>query len=411
MLESTVGAGSVAFGTNGDRTTLLDRARSIAKLIEADADAVEQDARITRRIHQAFVEQGLIWLPLPVEYGGADADVATCIEVVEEISRADGSAGWTLFVNLATFSGLFPFLSEETLALLYADGHPPVMAGQLNPAGRSETAADGHLCSGRHSFASGSAYADWICAAQILHEGDQPIMKADGTPKITIGLFPKNDVEFKGNWDVMGLAGTASYDYEVTPQIVPPIRMLDGDILSPFAEPLRGNAMLRMGALVAAYCLHTACALGIARRALQEMAALAGRKSRIGYGCKTSEDPVFLNAFAQADAEYWAARGRLIAVFKGAEAKVAGGGKLTLDDHAIMRQTATWTHVKAGEVVATCFRWAGTTPVRNPNVLGRCMRDILVANSHMLFDPKTMTDVGPILVERWSASLDALPSA
>ena len=386
-----------------DLLSPLDRARSIAGIIEAEADQVEQDTRITRAIHEALLDSELYWLPLPQVYGGADADIATCIEAVEEISRADGSTGWTYFVNLATFSGIFPFLSDETLSLLYADGKRPVFAGQLVPVGRSEKTPDGYRCSGRHNFASGSAFADWICATQFEYDGDTPVMKSDGLPKTTIALLHHDDVEFQGNWNVMGLAGTASYDYQVHEQVVPSVRMLDGDILSPDAEPLRGNAMLRMGALVTAYCMHTACALGIAKRAMQEVAKLVSQKTRVGYDGKIAEDPVFLNGFAQADAEYRAARGRVIEAFREAETKVASGGKLTLADHAILRQTATWAHGKAGEVAAFCFRWAGTTPVRNPNALGRCMRDILVANSHMLFDPKTLTDAGPVLVEQWTA--------
>lgn len=384
------------------RNVLLARARSIADLIESEADAVEREARITRPIHEAFCGTGLIWAPLPHEYGGFDADISTCIEIVEEIARADGSTGWSFFVNLATFSGLFPFMSDEALAELYSGGQPPICAGQLVATGRSEAVAGGYRCSGHHTFASGSAFANWICASQVLHEGDQPAFKPEGSPKTTIALFPRDDVEFQGNWDVMGMCGSGSYDYEVHPQTVPALRVLDGDILSPFAAPLRGNAMLRMGALAAAYSLHTATVLGIARRALQEIARLARRKTRVGYNGPISQDPVFLHAFARTDAEFRAARGRLIAVFREAEAKVASGDKLTLDDHAILRQTATWTHGKCGDVVAECFRWAGTTPVRNPSVLGRCMRDVQVANSHMLFDPKTLTDAGPLLVERWS---------
>lgn len=384
------------------RAALLDRARSIAGLIEAEADAVEQGTQITRSIHEALCRTALIWAPLPREYGGADADIVTCIEVVEEIARADGSTGWSFFVNMATFSGLFPFMSDAELAELYADGHPPTCAGQLVATGRSQAVPGGYRCSGNHTFASGSAFADWICSAQVLHEGDVPALGADGLPKTTIALLRRDEVEFQGNWDVMGMCGTGSYDYTVHPQVVPAVRVLDGNILSPFAEPLRGNAMLRMGALASAYSLHTATVLGIAKRALQEIANLASRKTRPGYQGTIAQDPVFLNAFALTDAEFHAARGRLIAVFQDAEAKVAGGAKLTLDDHAIMRQTATWAHGKAGEVVAACFRWAGTTPVRNPSVLGRCMRDVLVANSHMLFDPKTLTEAGPVLVERWA---------
>lgn len=388
-------------GDTVNRMAPVDRARSIAGIIEAEADETERQTRITRRVHEALLDQSLYWIPLPREFGGADADIATCIEVVEEIARADGSTGWTYFVNLATLSGIFPFLSDDTLSVLYAEGRPPVVAGQLVPIGRSEKVPDGYRCSGRHSFASGSAFADWICATQFEFDGDAPVLKDDGMPKTTIALLRHEDVEFQGNWDVMGLAGTASYDYEVHEQVVPPVRIVDGNILAPDAPPLRGNAMLRMGALVAAYSMHTACVLGIARRAMQEIATLASIKTRIGYDGTIAEDPVFLNEFAQADAEYRAARGRVIEAFSEAEAKVAGGDQLTLADHAILRQTATWAHGKAGEVVSTCFRWAGTTPVRNPNALGRCMRDISVANSHMLFDPKTLTDAGPVLVGRW----------
>lgn len=383
--------------------TLLDKAKSIAGIIQADADRVEKDTRITRSIHEALLDTGLYWLPLPGEYGGADADIATCIEVVEEISRADGSTGWTFFVNLATLSGIFPFLPDETLSQLYNGKRPPVAAGQLVPVGRSQKVANGYRCSGRHNFASGSAFAGWICATQFEYDGDTMVLNGAGLPKTTIALLRRDEVEFHGNWDVMGLAGTASYDYEVPEQVVPFSRVVDGDILSPDAEPLRGNAMLRMGALVAAYSMHTACALGIARRALQEIAALTGKKTRAGYTGTIAQDPLFLNGFAQADAEYHAARGRVLEIFREAEAKVGSGGKLTPADHAIMRQTATWAHGKAGEVVSFCFRWAGTTPVRNPSALGRCMRDILAANSHMLFDPKTLTDAGPVLIERWSA--------
>jgi len=383
------------------RSVLLDRARSIAGIIEAEANETERGTRITRPVHEALLETELIWIPLPHEFGGADADISTCIEVVEEISRADGSTGWTYFVNLATFSGIFPFLSDETLKLLYSDGRPPVVAGQLVPVGRSQKVPTGYRCSGRHNFASGSAFADWICATQFEYNGNKPVLKADGSPSTTIAMLRHDDVDFQGNWDVMGLSGTASYDYEVREQAVPSVQMLDGGILSPDAEPLRGNAMLRMGALVTAYSMHTACALGIAKRAMQEIAALASKKTRVGYEGKIAEDPVFLNGFAQADADYRAARGRVLEAFGEAEAKVSGGDKLTLADHAILRQTATWAHGKAGKVVSFCFHWAGTTPARNPNALGRCMRDILVANSHMLFDPKTLTDAGPVLMDCW----------
>lgn len=62
---------------------------------------------------------------------------------------------------------------------------------------------------------------------------------------------------------------------------------------------------------------------------------------RAGYAGTIAEDPVFRHDFARMDAQFHAARGRLIAVFAEAEAKVASGARLTAADHAVMRQTAT----------------------------------------------------------------------
>lgn len=392
-------------GTRGGDACPLERARQVARVIERDADEVERTTRITPAIHQALLDSGLIWLALPRAFGGEDADIATCLAVVEEIARADGSSGWTFFVNLANLSGLFPYFSDEQLAELFSPGRPPVMAGQLTPAGRSERVEGGYRVRGDHSFASGCAHAEWICAASIELDADgAPVLKPDGMPQIRVALLRRDEVEFRENWDVMGLAGTASYDFTVHPRILPDSRMLNGDVMLPQAEALRGNAMLRMGALVAAYSMHSACALGIAKRAIEEIAALASRKTRVGYAGTVAEDPVFRTEFAGIDIAYRSTREHLFAEFSRAEAKVAGGSPLDADDHAVLRQTATWAHARAGEIVGKCFRWAGTTPVRNPSVLGRCQRDILAANAHMLFDEKTMTDAGPVAIRRWLAT-------
>ena len=69
------------------RGELLERARRIAPLIEAEADTIERETRITRAVHDAFVETELYWIALPRELGGAEADIVTCIEVCEEIAR------------------------------------------------------------------------------------------------------------------------------------------------------------------------------------------------------------------------------------------------------------------------------------------------------------------------------------
>lgn len=381
---------------------LLDRARSVAGVIEKEANTVEKEATVTRPIHDALVEKELYWIALPRDLGGSQADVATCIKVIEEISRADGSTGWAYFVNVVTTSGLVACLSDKAISHVFSGNERPIVAGQFTPVGRAVPTAGGYMCSGRHSFASGSTFANWIGSGQALYENGAPVLDANGAPRQTISLMPRGDVVLTGNWDVMGLAGTGSYDYEVTERFVPDHMMTDGGVLAPDAGPkaLRGHATLRLGILGLGLAGHTACILGIAKRALQEIVAMAQQKTRIGYTGVVANDPVFLNQFAAVEAEYHAARGLLIDAFREAEDKIDNGA-FTKEDMDRLRQVSTWAHGKAGDVIAFSFRWGGTTPVRNPNVLGRCMRDGLVANSHLLFDPKSLTDAAPAILRRW----------
>lgn len=39
-------------------------------------------------------------------------------------------------------------------------------------------------------------------------------------PEMICYIVPADRVELKGNWDVMGLCGTGSYDYEVPEQFI-----------------------------------------------------------------------------------------------------------------------------------------------------------------------------------------------
>lgn len=387
------------------REELLERARSVAPLIEAEADTVERETRITRAIHDAFVDTELYWIALPRALGGAEADLVTCIEVCEEIARADGSTGWSFFVNLVTTAGVVPFMSDEALSIMFANGERPIAAGQLVPPpnARSQRVEGGYLCSGHHSFASGSAFANWISSAQYEHDGDTPLFNEDGTPKMTITLMRPDQVTFAGNWDVMGMVGTSSYDYIVKDLFVPDALMIEGILLRPDSGRMakRGHTLLRLGSLLNGVAGHVGCILGIAKRAMQEIAALTSSKSRLGYQGTIAEDPVFLNRLSHFDAEFHAMRARVLEVFGGIEAKVRDGGTVSDEDFARARQIGTWSHEKCGQITGFAFRWAGTTPVRNPNVLGRCMRDTLVANSHLLFDSKTMTDAGPAILKSW----------
>ena len=82
-------------------------------------------------------------------------------------------------------------------------------------------------------------------------------------------LVPSDSVEITGNWDVMGLRGTGSFDYTIPEQVVEEGRtfwLFDG-------EPRCGGGVYRLGVVGFAGIGHAGWALGVARRALDEIQA------------------------------------------------------------------------------------------------------------------------------------------
>ena len=55
--------------------------------------------------------------------------------------------------------------------------------------------------------------------AMEMHDERMPDF-VDGLPLLRAYIVPMDRIELKGNWDVMGLRGTGSFDYEVPEQFV-----------------------------------------------------------------------------------------------------------------------------------------------------------------------------------------------
>ncbi len=78
------------------------------------ADQVDQEPRFPAETVKKLAEQDLMGIPYPLEYGGAGADYLSYIIVLEELSRACTTTGFTVqcHTSLAEFP-LFKFGTEE----------------------------------------------------------------------------------------------------------------------------------------------------------------------------------------------------------------------------------------------------------------------------------------------------------
>src|SRR5262245_29736788 len=271
----------------------LERARALGPLIRGCADASERERRLAPELVEAFHQTGLFRLQLPVRLGGAGLTAIEALPVFEEVAAADGSAGWNLVIGAG--SGAFLAMLDDAAAIEeIAKSERYLVAGSVNPLALSLVPEPGgYRLSGRLRYASGVSQSTWLMAGGLVLDGGTPRLADDGLPLIQGAFFPTREARVLDTWRTNGLAGTGSHDVLVEDVFVPAARCFD--FRSTQARPHDPLAALPLfsrlgGPLVAV-------AVGIARRALEELIALAERKLPMA-----SQAPLRERASVQIDA-------------------------------------------------------------------------------------------------------------
>ena len=139
-------------------------------------------------------------------------------------------------------------------------------------------------------------------------------------------------------------------------------------------------------------------ALGIARRALDELVALAGGKTPTGSRRFLAERPVIHAEVARAEATLGAARAFLAETVGAAWERAQAAGAIEVRERARLRLAATHATLASARAVDLMYGAGGGTAVYAASPLQRCFRDIHVATQHMMVAPATLELAGRILL-------------
>jgi len=359
----------------------LAAARSLRPLVEAHAhsDATPVDHEVVA----AFAEAGLYGALVPKALGGLELSIEENLDIIEEISAADGSTGWT-YLACATTSAFFGAWCEDGFVReAFADGIP-LMAGQLAPNGQGTRVDGGHRVSGSYQFGSGIDHAAYVGMGFIVTDGDKP-------PEFRMGVVPKTAIELRGNWDVLGLRATASYDY-----VADDVFVLESASFG-YAAPgslapihRRGGPVYDLGVLILTCIGHAAWAIGITRRALDEVRSLAPTKHRMGATTKLAESDRFLHDYGRLEQRARASAGRIHSLFRQAE-EAAELGSADAALSAEVRSATAFVTEEGAEIVRACYLMAGTTGLRS-GPLERAFRDIHAGTQHAMVNPQHHVD-------------------
>jgi indole-3-acetate monooxygenase len=326
---------------------------------------------------------------VPAAYGGDERTVADVLGAIEEASYWDGSFGWCAMIG-ATTALLSAHLPPEWARQIYGDARA-CTGGFALPAGRARPVEGGLVVSGTWPWGSGTDHCTWIGGGVLLvDDAGAPAARADGLIAPFV-FFERDQVELLDTWDVMGLRGTGSTDYRVDEVFVPEGR---------WAQPQQGRPQVdgplyRFPFLAALALGVSAVALGLARRALDELVLLAGAKKPAQSSRTLAERSVVQADVARAEVAVRSARAFVDEQVAGAWAAAESGG-LGDGDRRDLRLAATNATLQAKAAVDLMYDAAGGSAVYRTGPLERVFRDVHVATQHAMVAPRTLEVFGRV---------------
>jgi indole-3-acetate monooxygenase len=372
---------------------LIAAAKALAPLIASLRDESERERTLAVPLVTALAQADLLRIYVPRSLGGHESDPFTCLQVLEELARADGAVAWNAMNWIA--GGLYGArLGEAGARDVYGADPSVLVAASLAPKGRAEAVAGGYRLTGRWPLASGCGHASWLVAGSAVVEGGQPRFRRDGAPDVRLMFVPRPDCEIIDTWRAAGLRGTGSHDFSINAAFVPEQRTFafpDGQ--APAPGPLYRGSILDMLAPMLG-----SVALGIARDALDTFSELAGRKVPTRTAAVLRDRAAVQMQFAQAEALVRSARSLLYETMAGLWETLCAGEALTEEQDALRWLASVNAATSCAHAVDLVYTMGGATSVYTTSRLERCFRDIHVLTQHVGVSPWQWERVGRSLL-------------
>lgn len=375
-------------------SSLVDSARALAPQIRALRDESERSRQLPAVLVDAVREADLFRMWVPAALGGLEIDPVTFLHVIEEVSRADGAAGWNLMIGAGS-NFILGLLPEPTAREIVAGNPNVITGGTLNPRGGRALITDGgYRLTGRWAFGSGVQQCDWLITGAIVFEGETPRRDGIGVPEIRHFAFPAADAEVIDTWHVAGLRGTGSNDIAVSELFVPAQRTVQLFTAPPeqpgplYAFPIISLLAASVGAVP----------LGIARCAIDALAELAGSKTPTGAQSLLRERAAVQADVSRAEALLRSARALLFDTVAETWRRLNDGEGVSLDQRALLRLAAVNGAVASAQAVDLMYNAGGASSIYESCLLERCFRDVHTATQHVLVQPSGYELAGRVLL-------------
>ena len=360
-----------------DAASYLETARKLQPMIRAAAGEIEAARELPRPLFEALADAGLFHLAVPRAIGGAEIDLPTYVQVIEELGKADASTAWIVNQGaiFATYAARMP---RDVARTIWIDTPRSVVANTPAPSAQAVVVPGGYRVTGRQGFSTGCRHAAWIAPhAQIIDNGQVRLER--GQPETRYMFVPVGEAELLDTWKVRGMRGTGTHHFAVQDVFVPAERT----VLSATAPLLEPGPLYKIPRTLCFASGDAAVALGMARTCLEAFFELAGSKTPRAMPALLRDQSLVQVHVGQAEAALRSGRAFLMETVRDVWTTVASSGALTLDQRATLRLATTHGIRLAAKVIDTVYNAAGATAAYDDHPIQRHFQDIHVITQHL----------------------------
>jgi indole-3-acetate monooxygenase len=243
-------------------------------------------------------------------------------------------------------------------------------------------------------YGSGIDHCTWTLGACSVLENNAPKIKEDGTSETLVAFFPTNQCEVIDTWDVGGLRGTGSHDYQVHE-----LRVLE-EFTARYqdCEPFCAGSLYRLPYYSAQGIAITPVLLGLAQAALGQYRQIAEARIPRTTTSVARDDPGTQEIYGRAAAALRAARTFFHEAVEELWLTVDCGSIASLDHRANARLAFVHAAETAKYVVRIIHDDSGGAGLYETQGLHRIFRDVHAAAQHAQLQKTGFRSGGRVLL-------------
>ncbi len=369
-------------------------ARALSGFLRDKSDEIEAARTLPPEVAARMREAGLFRVAMPKIWGGPEMSIVEINEVIEEVSRANASAGWC--ITIGCDSGCFSAYLDDAVARKLYPRRDMVTAGSITPGavpiwviGRSGYR---HPVDNGPSPRGSNNHADVVLAACIVFANGSPVMQGN-VPTMRIAMASASSFEVLDTWRTTGMRGTGSYDFRASNLFIPEEHSFR------FGSPMKRSGTLYsypLNFLTKFYGVP----LGMARAMIDQVTELMQTKVELPSGRPYKNISRIQTALAEAEMILAAARAYSYSALERHWKRLEGGDEPSERDRIDLALARVNAAQAARNVIRMLYDTVGSNAIyaqRGP--FDRALRDIETLCQHFAVQRRVLENCGVLLLK------------